>query len=238
MIFKEKFLDLAHPFFSMNELDDDATEEIFEKYYEVEGRIELLKKKLADLAEGDQAALDVLTAFLSDENSTRFLQSEKANAFLKILALASNITSDTWNKDAADAYPIRAVFLTEDNGIDPPYSASGTPLTNFFFNSDDVVNSVGFVDFRTDPDSNRLARQATWSPQGRDTVEVWTVILLLENIDNVDGCVAIFSSQGDAEKARSYLMRIPGTSAHGFQFYPRTDSDRIRAVIPGHPRTP
>jgi hypothetical protein len=214
MNFKEQFLELAIPFFELIELDDGASEEVVSRYYEVDGRIEPLKAKLSDLAEGDQSALDGLVAFFTDEQVIEFLNNETITPFLKILALASNITSDTWNSEVAENPLLQAVFLSADEMIDQPYSASGGHLTNFFYNSDDVADSVALVDFRSNPSPEALMAPETWSPQGQDIIEAWTVILLLGQMAEVADGVAVISSVENTEQALSYLKYHLVMSGH------------------------
>jgi hypothetical protein len=205
MKFEDKFLDLANPFFNLRDLEDEATEEIFERYYSFEERIEPLKAKLSDLAKGDPNALESLVAFFTDEKAIEFLNNAYAESFLKILALASNITADTWNEEVAEVAPLEALFLIPEKHIERPYSAKGTLLTNFFYNSAEVSDSVALIDFRGDPSPTDLKDQETWTTIGKDIVEAWAVIFLLENIAKVNNCVAVISSEQNPEKAISYL---------------------------------
>jgi hypothetical protein len=214
MDFKEKFLELAIPFFELIDLDDGAPEEVVSRYYEVDGRTEALKAELSDLAEGDQNALDGLVTFFTDRQVIEFLNNEMITPFLKILALASNITSDMWNEEVAEAPPLQAVFLSADEMIGQTYSASRDPLTNFFFNSDDVTNSVALIDFRSNPSVDVLMDSKTWAPQGQDMIEAWTVILLLQQIAEVEEGVAVVSSEANTEKALSYLKYHLVMSGH------------------------
>lgn len=231
MNFKEKFLELAIPFFELIDLDDGASEEVVSRYYEADGRIEALKAKLSDLAEGDQDALDGLVAFFTDQQVIEFLNNETITTFLKILALASNITSDTWNKEVAENPPLQAVFLAADERIDQPYSVSGAPLTNFFYNSDDVANSVALIDFRSNPSLDALKAPETWSPQGQDVIEAWTVILLLLHMAEVAEGVAVVSSGENTEKALSYLKYHLVMSGHKLTLpVPLTDPRAISDV--------
>jgi hypothetical protein len=214
MKFKEKFLELATPFLNLVEPDDEASDEVFGNYFEAEGRIEPLKVKLGNLAEGDQNALEDLVAFFTDNQVIEFLDGATIAPFLKTLALASNITLDMWNEEAAEDPPLQAVFLSADEKIDQPYSASGAPLTNFFYNSDDVANSVALIDFRSNPSVDALMAPETWSPQGQDIIEAWTVILLLHQMAEVAEGVAVVSSGANTEKALSYLKYHLVMSGH------------------------
>ena len=205
MTFEEQFLNLAIPFFELIEPGNEASETTFDRYYDVHGRIEPLKVKLADLAKGDQGALRDLLEFFSDESVTEFFNHDNSVPFLKVLSLASNITADTWIMEATEVAPVRAIFLLGDNRIHQPHSASGNPLTYFFFNSDEISNSIALIDFRDDPNPDSLGAPESWAPMGQDLIEAWAVILLLENIADVDGCLALISSEASIEKALSYL---------------------------------
>ena len=205
MTFEERFLNLAYPFFELDEPTNEVSDDIFDRYFEVDGRIEPLKAELADLAKGDPNALDSLISFFTDEQAVEFLNHEHAAPFLKVLALASNITSDTWNEEIADDAPVQAVFLQGDDQIQQPHSASGAPLTNFFYNNPDASNSVALIDFRSDPSPDNLSTPETWAAMGKDIVEAWAVILLLENIADVENCFAVISSEEITERALSYL---------------------------------
>jgi hypothetical protein len=205
MRFEEKFLDLANPFFDLCELANNAQDDVVDRYSAVVDRIEPLKAKLSDLAKGDSDALVSLNTFFTDDKATEFMNSANLGAFLKILALASNITTDTWNEEAAEVAPLQAFFLNAGEQIEQPYSASRTPLTNFFYNSTEVVDSVALIDFRSDPNSTELSEPETWTASGKDIVEAWAVLFLLEDIAKVNNCVAVISSAQNTEKAISYL---------------------------------
>lgn len=205
MTFEEKFLSLAVPFFQMVELEGGATDEKVEQYFQVDDKIAPLKSRLTDLAQGDPSALGDMVEFFNDAEVVELLSSENVAAFLKVLALASNITSETWSKEAPEEKPVRIVFLQDGERIEQPHSALGDPLISYFYNSADVTNSVALIDFRSDPTLAKLGSPTNWAPQGEDIIEAWATILLLENIGQVNGCVAVVTSEADNEKAVSYL---------------------------------
>lgn len=205
MKFEDKFLELANPFFNLQELPDDVAEDVLERYYEFEELIEPLKAKLAELAKGEPNALDSLATFFKDERATEFLNHPYVEPFLKVLSLASNITADTWSEEVSIIESLQPLFLNDQERIEQSYSASGTPLTYFFHNNDEVTNSVALIDFRSSPTPTELRSPETWTTLGKDLVEACTVIFLLENISKVDSCVAVISSEQDPEKAVSYL---------------------------------
>lgn len=205
MTFEEKFVQLARPFFELSEPVDNAPDEKFEKYFELEDNVIPLLAGLTNLAQGDPAAMQDLVLFFTDEANIEYLTHPNARSFLKILALASNITSDTWSQEVAGGTPFGIEFLAGDDQIDQSFSASGVPLSYYFYNSGEAKNSVALVDFRSEPDVTKLGAPEVWSPQGQDLVEAWSIILLLENVGQVESCVAVVSSGQTTEKAVAYL---------------------------------
>ena len=205
MTFEDKFLELTEPLFSLNEPEDNASDEVFDNFFKIDERIEPLKTGLKNLAKGDPEAFDEIVEFFIDDNTAEFLAHPNAASFPKLLALASNITSETWSKEIEADPPFQALFLTGDDRIEQPYDTSGFPLTHYFYNSIDASNSVAFIDFRGTPELSRLQRPVSWSPQGQDLVEAWTIILLLQHINEVDECVAVVTSEDNTEMAISYL---------------------------------
>ncbi|OBY24384.1 hypothetical protein A9D60_24395 [Leisingera sp. JC1] len=106
------------------------------------------------------------------------------------------------------------MFLGEGDQFDPSFDQSGRRLAYFFHNSVDAVNSVALIDFRDVPDVSQLGLPDSWSPQGQDLIEVWSVILLLQNLGSVEGGVAVISSEQDTERAVSYLKYHLVMSGH------------------------
>lgn len=205
MNFEEKFLELALPFFELVEPDDDAPVETIDAYLKTDERIELLKTSLKNLAKGDPASFEDIATFFNNNDNAEFLAVGNAASLPKLLALASNITLNTWGKDIALDAPYRARFLQGDDRIEQPYDESERPLVHYFYNSVDAANSVALIDFRSDPNVSQLQHPDSWSPQGHDLIEAWTIILLLQHIDQVDGCIAVISSIENDVSAVSYL---------------------------------
>ena len=205
MTFEEKFLRLTEPFFELIQLEDDVSEEHFTRFLEIDERIEPLKKGLKDLAKGDPKPFNDIVEFFGDENAAKFLAHPNAASLPKLLALASNITLETWSRELGADAPFHALFLNGGDRIEQTYDASDHPLTHYFYNNTAPSNSVAFIDFRGSPDLSGLEEPPFWSPEGQDFIEAWTIILLLQEIDAVEGCVAIVTSEDDTETAISYL---------------------------------
>lgn len=205
MTFEEKFLQLTEPFFELTHLEDDVSEEHFSSFIKADERIEPLKAGLRNLAKGDPSAFNDIVEFFDDEDTARFLAHPNAASLPKLLALASNITLETWSRELGDVAPFQAIFLNGDDRIEQTFDTSGHPLTHYFYNNNDASNSVAFIDFRGSANLSDLENPKSWSPQGQDFIEAWTIILLLQEIDAVEGGVAIVTAEENTEAATSYL---------------------------------
>lgn len=208
MTFEEKFIELVSPYFELSEPDDGESGATVDSYYALDEKKEHLIAGLKKLAEGDSSSIDDLISFFNETDNHPFLICHHPRQIAKIIAIASNITTETWGleipENTTDA-PVSINVLPGAGNIDQVFSATGEPLPFYFYNSSDDTNSVAFVDFRYPVTFQALTTPPEWGLPGKDLIEAWSVILLLSKLDEIENCVAVISAETDSEKSIAHL---------------------------------